>query len=35
MTFTFNDESEKWSLEKYKDFISHFNQKKWPDIHGN
>jgi hypothetical protein len=35
MTFTFNDESEKWSLEKYKEFISHFNQKKWPDIHGD
>lgn len=35
MTFTFNDESEKWSLERYKEFISQFNQKKWPDIHDN
>ena len=35
MTFTFNDESEKWSLERYKEFISQFNQKKWPNIHGN
>ena len=30
MTFTFNEECKKWTLERYKVFISQFNQKKWP-----